>query len=117
MRSQTSSSVALDDLVAAMDAFVAAKGWYGAGSKRPQTPRNLATSLMLEAAELLECFQWSESCDSATVAAELADIVLYTCQLAGVLDVDLEGAVLRKLRINHNRSWDGDVPLTEKPAS
>ena len=44
----------LTALTAAMHAFVESKGWYTPDSKRPQTPRNLAISLSLEANEVLE---------------------------------------------------------------
>ena len=48
----------LRQLEAHMHAFVAAKGWYEPNSPKPQTPQNLAISLALEAAEVLEHFQW-----------------------------------------------------------
>ncbi|MEO0565930.1 MAG: hypothetical protein AAF125_27720, partial [Chloroflexota bacterium] len=48
-------------LTAAMHTFVESKGWYAEDSKRPQTPRNLAVSLSLEANEVLELFQWGET--------------------------------------------------------
>jgi NTP pyrophosphatase (non-canonical NTP hydrolase) len=97
-------------IVEAMDTFVRGRGWYNPGSRRPQTPRNLATSLAIECAELLECFQWTESADLTEVADELADIVLYTAQLAGILGLDLDSAVSRKLHVNGGRTWDGETP-------
>lgn len=91
-----------------MHQFVAAKGWYEPGSPRPQTPRNIATSLVLEASEVLEHFQWSEtSPDREGLAGELADVTLYLLQLASILEIDLEQAVLAKLEQNYGRSWDG----------
>lgn len=90
-----------------MNAFVSAKGWYNPGSKRPQTPRNLAISLNLEAAEILEHFQWGEAAsDKAALASELADVALYLLQLASVSGIDLEQAVLEKLEVNAGREWD-----------
>ena len=47
----------LKDLSQAMQDFVTSKGWYQPDSLRPQTPRNIAISLCLEAAEVLEHFQ------------------------------------------------------------
>ena len=85
------------ELTARMHEFVASKGWYEATSRRPQTPRNLAVSLSLEAAEVLECFQWSEAYDPRELASELAD----------VCEIDLEQAVLHKLAVNLGRSWTG----------
>lgn len=91
----------------AMHEFVQSKGWYEADSPRPQTLRNLAVSLVLEASEVLEHFQWSEQLrDREEFAAELADVMLYLLQLASLSGVDLEQAVLEKLRKNHERTWD-----------
>jgi NTP pyrophosphatase (non-canonical NTP hydrolase) len=90
-----------------MHRFVAAKGWYMADSARPQTPRNIATSLAIEAAEVLEHFQWGEATtDRPELAAELADVMLYLLQLASICGIDLEQAVLDKLKVNYDRTWD-----------
>jgi NTP pyrophosphatase (non-canonical NTP hydrolase) len=90
-----------------MHAFVRSKGWYDADTKRPQTPRNLAISLSLEAAEILEHFQWrDEASEKDELASELADVALYLLQLASVSDIDLEQAILKKLEINATRTWD-----------
>jgi NTP pyrophosphatase (non-canonical NTP hydrolase) len=90
-----------------MHRFVAAKGWYEADSPRPQTPRNIATSLAIEAAEVLEHFQWGEqTSDRPELASELADVALYLLQLAALCEIDLEQAVLDKLKVNYGRQWD-----------
>ncbi len=90
-----------------MQRFVSAKGWYDAASPRPQTPRNIATSLAIEAAEVLEHFQWDETpADRTELAAELADVTLYLLQLAALCEIDLEQAVLEKLKVNYTRTWD-----------
>jgi NTP pyrophosphatase (non-canonical NTP hydrolase) len=89
-----------------MNRFVEAKGWYAPDSPRPQTPRNLAASLAIEAAEVLEHFQWAES-PRPGVQDELADVALYLLQLAHQLDIDLEAAILAKLDHNYARRWDG----------
>jgi NTP pyrophosphatase (non-canonical NTP hydrolase) len=97
------------ELTDKMNAFVTSKGWYNPGSKRPQTPRNLAISLNLEAAEILEHFQWSEAVrDQDALAAELADVALYLLQLASVSGIDLEEAILKKLEVNAKRNWDAN---------
>jgi 8-oxo-dGTP diphosphatase len=91
----------------AMHAFVASKGWYDPDSLRPQTPRNLAISLALEASEVLEHFQWGEEVtDREEFAGELADVMLYLLQLASISEVDLGEAVINKLEQNAGRSWD-----------
>jgi len=89
-----------------MHDFVRSKGWYQASSTRPQTPRNLSISLALEAAEILEHFQWNEDFDRDELAGELADVALYLLQLASIAEIDLEEAILRKLEINAKREWE-----------
>lgn len=97
-----------------MNRFVTAKGWYEPGTPRPQTPRNLAISLNLESAEILEHFQWNdESKDPQGLSEELADVALYLLQLASVSNIDLEQAILQKLQKNYSRNWDGN-PSQEK---
>ena len=91
----------------AMNAFVKSKGWYEPDSKRPQTPRNLATSLVLEASEILEHFQWGDEIKNKDdFAGELADVMLYLLQLASISGVDLGEAVMTKLQVNYGRTWD-----------
>jgi NTP pyrophosphatase (non-canonical NTP hydrolase) len=97
----------IQELTQAMHRFVSAKGWYEPGSARPQTPRNIAISLSLEAAEVMEHFQWrDEAHDRQALPGELADVALYLLQLASVMDIDLERAILDKLEQNYGRSWD-----------
>ena len=97
----------IKDLTERMHAFVRSKGWYEPDSRRPQTPRNLAISLSLEANEVLEHFQWQADLqDREEFAGELADVALYLLQLASVSGIDLEQAILKKLAINASRSWD-----------
>jgi len=94
-----------------MHQLVREKGWYDSDSKRPQTPRNIAISLMLETGEVLEHFQWSEATKNAdALAGELADVALYLLQLASVCEIDLEQAVLDKIAINYTRTWDDEKP-------
>ncbi len=97
----------LKTLESAMHAFVESKGWYQQDTPRPQTPRNLAISLVLEAGEVLELFQWQDAAaDRDALAAELADVMLYLLQLASLSQVDLGQAVLDKLDTNYGRTWD-----------
>ncbi len=97
----------LQALTVKMHEFVRSKGWYASGSQRPQTPRNLAISLSLEANEVLEHFQWRDDViNEEQFASELADVTLYLLQLASVSGVDLEQAVLKKLEVNSGREWD-----------
>lgn len=74
------------------------------------TPKNLSMALMVEAAELLELFQWLTPEESRAlaqtgpgrerVAEEMADVLLYLVQLADHTGIDLDEAVQRKLRMN-----------------
>ena len=97
----------IHELTEAMNKFVTSKGWYEAASKRPQTLRNLSISLSLEAAEILEHFQWRDDlADKQEFAGELADVALYLLQLASISGIDLEQAILDKLKINAMREWD-----------
>lgn len=97
----------LEELTRAMHAFVRDQGWYEADSSRPQTLRNLAISLNLEATEVLEHFQWGEKPrDDTELAGELADVALYLLQIASLAGIDLEKAILDKLERNYHRSWD-----------
>jgi len=97
----------IKELTQRMHAFVRTKGWYESGSPRPQTLRNLAISLNLEAAEVLEHFQWNGDLDDpAGLSDELADVTLYLLQIASLASIDLEAAILNKLDKNYQRTWD-----------
>ena len=97
----------IKELSQAMDEFVRTKGWYQPDSPRQQTARNIAISLSLEAAEILEHFQWFESARSPEeLGSEMADVTLYLLQLANITGIDLEKAVLAKLKTNYTRTWD-----------
>ena len=76
-----------------MNKFVTAQGWYEPDSPRPQTLRNLAVSLSLESAEVLEHFQWKEEEENKEkLGQELADVALYLLQIASIAEIDLEKA-------------------------
>lgn len=99
----------LRELEALMHAFVREKGWYDEGSPRVQNARNLAISLVLEASEVLEHFQWREQAQEPdALAGELADVALYLLQLASISGIDLEEAILQKLDENRQREWPAE---------
>ena len=84
-------------------AFAEARDW-----DQFHSPKNLSMALMVEVAELMEHFQWLSQAQSAnlplenkaSVADELADILLYLVRLSDKLDVDLLKAAQRKLEKN-----------------
>jgi 8-oxo-dGTP diphosphatase len=96
----------ISEITEKMNDFVHSKGWYEPDSKRPQTPRNLSVSLAIEAAEILEHFQWNVEFDKDALEEELADVALYLLQLASIAEINLEEAILKKLEINSKREWD-----------
>lgn len=63
-------------------------------------PENLAKSISIESAELLECFQWNSEYDHDKVVDELADILNYCILMADKLDVDIEEVILNKIEKN-----------------
>ena len=81
-------------------AFRDARDW-----KQYHNPKDLAISLSLEAAELLEIFQWSGSdteCRDGLpeMREELADVLMYAISLADRLELDLDEIILEKLQRN-----------------
>jgi NTP pyrophosphatase (non-canonical NTP hydrolase) len=77
------------------------------------TPKNLSMSIAIEAAELMERFQWlnteeaqeavQDPAERAAIADELADILIYGLSLSNALDLDVSSAVLGKLQTNQRR--------------
>lgn len=65
------------------------------------SPANLAKSIVIEAAELLECFQWSdEDYDQEHVKEELADVLVYSQNLLDKLGLDVDEIVNEKMSKN-----------------
>ena len=93
----------LERIREALRRFAAERDW-----DRFHTPKNLAAALSVEAAELLEHFQWLTAEESANLSAvtlskvrlEIADVLLYLIRLADKLNVDLMSAATEKIRIN-----------------
>lgn len=84
-------------------AFADARDW-----QQFHTPKNLAMALSVEAAELLECFQWLTPEQSARLAPadrhaveeEVADVLLYLLRLTDVMGIDPLQAAQRKMAVN-----------------
>ena len=102
------SQTTVADLRTAIDHFGAARDWY-----RYHTPKNLAMSIAIEAAELMEHFQWSSLEDSAAlladeaaraiVADELADVLIYCLSFANSGAIDVSAAIQAELARNEGR--------------
>lgn len=112
----TDRDTTLADLRQRVADFVAARDW-----QQFHTPRNLSVAISVEAAELMEHFQWltreqalaamEDEEKRAAVVDELADVLIYGLSLANALDVDVSTAVLDKLTRNERRfpveRWQG----------
>lgn len=95
----------VDQIQQRLRAFALERDW-----NQFHTPKNLATALSVEAAELLEIFQWLTDEQSLTIKAdeqrmtmvsqEIADVMMYLLRLADVLSIDLQQAVDQKMKIN-----------------
>ena len=93
----------LKNLRAKVNAFVAERDWA-----QFHTPKNLAMAMIVEAAELVEQFQWDTPQESQTltpekreaVAHELADTFVYLLRIAEVLQIDLIDAAHKKIALN-----------------
>jgi dCTP diphosphatase len=98
----------LDALRQAVASFVDARDWQPF-----HNAKNLAMSIAIEAAELMEHYQWltpdealaaaTDPAERAAVADELADIIIYCLSLSNALDLDISSAVLGKLQTNEHR--------------
>ncbi|MBT3093967.1 MAG: nucleotide pyrophosphohydrolase [Candidatus Thiodiazotropha endolucinida] len=96
----------LDDLNSRLKAFAQTRNW-----EQFHNPKNLTMAMIAECAELVEHFQWltpeqsmnltQEKHDEVTL--EMADILIYLIRCAERLDIDLIGAVERKIAINEAR--------------
>ena len=101
--SEVSESDQLQHLRALLRQFAAERDW-----KQFHTPKNLAAALSVEAAELLEPFQWLVNGEKdelgearlKDVRLEMADVLAYLIQLADRLDVDLYQALVEKIELN-----------------
>ena len=67
------------------------------------TPENLAKSIVIEAAELLECFQWSREYDLQHVKEELADVIVYSQNMIDKLGLDVDEIVNMKMEQNETK--------------
>ena len=91
------------DLTTRVNAFRDGRDW-----KQFHNPKDMAVSISIESAELLEQFQWKNAKECEThlqenreaVADEMADVAIYLFELADLLQMDLGNEMLRKLDKN-----------------
>lgn len=96
----------LRELAARLERFAEERDW-----RQFHSPKNLASALIVEAAELLEPFQWLTEQQSRelapekreAVAMEIADVLIYLVRLADVLGIDPVEAAQAKLCVNAQR--------------
>ena len=68
------------------------------------TPENLAKSIVIEASELLECFQWNaDDYDIQHVKEELADVIVYAQDLLDTLGLDADEIINMKMDQNEKK--------------
>lgn len=93
-------------LQAYIHTYLKARGWLS------MPPADLAKSISIEAAELLEVFQWSNRTSAETVKdsaqmdqikKELADVMIYCFDMAILLDIDLEESIYKKMAHNEKK--------------
>jgi len=87
------SAMTFEEMSRFIRAYMEERDWHNAD------PRGLATSIVLEAGELLEHYQWSDKAvgDKQALAEELADVFVYAFQFAQTLDIDITEAIHAKL--------------------
>ncbi|MEM3748025.1 MAG: nucleotide pyrophosphohydrolase [Thermoproteota archaeon] len=88
--------------------FVSNRGW-----EKYHNPKDLAEAVCIEAAELLEIFQWTSGEEASSwktdvlkmesIREELADVLIYCLSMANALNIDLSEAVLKKLEKNEGK--------------
>ena len=83
----------MDELMQELIKFQTERDW-----EQFHTPENLAKSISIEAAELLEHFQWNNEYNKEEVVDELADVINYCFLMAYALDVDVKEIVLNKMK-------------------
>lgn len=81
-----------EKLLLALRQFVAERNW-----QQFHTSENLAKSISIESAELLELFQWAEPSNLEDIKNELADVLTYCILLADKYDLNVEEIILEKL--------------------
>ena len=106
MHEKSDGETSLQQLRELVRVFVEERDW-----KQFHSPKNLSMAMSIEAAELMEHFQWitpaeSRSLDDATISAvgeELADVLCYALAIANELNLDVGSTMLKKMEKNRQK--------------
>ena len=99
--------MSIEDVTEEINRFASERDW-----DQFHTPKNIASSISIEAAELLECFQWSDPTVPdvlvdeellGSVEEEIADILIYALRLCSILDLDAIDVMEKKLEKNEDK--------------
>lgn len=97
----------IEKVIKKINRFASERDW-----NQFHTPKNIASSISIEAAELLECFQWSDPTVSdllvdeellGPVEEEIADILIYALRMCSILDMDAIDVIEKKLEKNEGK--------------
>ncbi|UCH71022.1 MAG: nucleotide pyrophosphohydrolase [Candidatus Bathyarchaeota archaeon] len=98
----------VEELIASVREFIRDRDW-----KQFHNPKNLAESICIEAAELLQLFQWTSSEETdkfktapdrvARIKEELADVIIYCLSMANAMKIDVARSVMKKLESNKKK--------------
>jgi len=106
-RDESGFFMEIKDLIREIDQFASDRDW-----NQFHTPKNLASSISIEAAELLECFQWnnleiSEVIENEelleSVKEEIADVMIYSLRMCSILNLDAIDEICKKLEQNKEK--------------
>lgn len=102
------NNVTFEKLKCIVQQFVDERDW-----QKYHNPKNLAMSISIESAELMEIFQWLTMEESISlkdnkakfekIKEEIADIIIYCISLGSILDIDLSKAILEKIEKNKSK--------------
>ena len=105
---QNDIDTTIEQLKAAVRKFVHDRAW-----EKYHNPKDVAEAICIEAAELLEVFQWASPDDTTSwknmpsklerVREELADVFIYCLSIANVMDIDITEAVASKIKQNEKK--------------
>jgi len=102
---QSDATTSINELKEMVRQFINERDW-----EKYHTPRNIAVSVTLEAAELLEHFQWTPPADDGIdqkklheIGEEMADVMAYLLSLANVLKIDIASTMQEKMQKNRKK--------------